>query len=281
MNESKKTKKRIFVAKIILVIMLVLSVLIGIGILFIYKESKTEVKNKKANMKAAQELKYKYDYKELDNLKFLTTNTEKNLFKSAFETYAVGSFTYSTFTTVTVKEDVVKEETDGIYRFYLALDNMEESIVEGIYKIDTKTYTFGFFENKNLVKDPTVIDEECLPKETVDNSSTSNSNTNLGVPDGTEDLPVVENEVPLVIKQESTISTVLSTEQLEKVHKELLAFLLSQSEFRRQLTVAADTVVTTNDLVSFRLLFDTKRADNKNITVGMKKADSTFTFIIE
>lgn len=276
MKDDIKKKKVIFVCKIVLIGIVVLSLIIGIGALAVYKgaQAKRTKSITKQVLPTVKEIEYKYTYAGLDQLTFLTTKRASNELKTEFETYVISSFTYTTFTTVTVEEPDSKE--NGQYQFYMVLDNTEASVIEGKYDVTAKKYTFGFYENRNVEKDPTVVNTET--PSTTENQSTGSADPN--VPDGTA-TPVVENTTSIAISQEENIKSVVSTEQTEALHTELLQFLLSESEFRRQLTVASDSVVTTEELISFRLLFDTKRTDNKNITVGLNKITNTYTFIVE
>lgn len=283
-DKDIKKKKAWFIARLCLIAIMILLAFGGIFYLAVkYSESKAmnaeESKKQASANSSLRKVAYRYEYKNLEVLKFLDDEEKKNEFKTQFESSGM-SFAYGNFKTVTV-EDETSQEEEAVH-FLLDLDNEVQTVIEGIYDLETGKYIFGFYENRNPPDSAYPVEvqkgDEAEPGSAPGQSGTS---ADPDIPDGEENKDAGDYDVPLVIKQEENLDAYLNADQKNKLHDALLKYLIEQNEFRRSITLKPDSIADSDQALSFRCIFNTQRTDKKNLTVGFDKKEGNFVFILE
>lgn len=285
-DKDIKKKKAWFIARLCLIAIMILLAFGGIFYLAVkYSESKAmdaeESKKQASANSSLRKVAYRYEYKNLEALRFLDDEEKKNEFKTQFESSGM-SFAYGNFKTVTV-EDEISQKEEAIH-FLLDLDNEVQTVIEGIYDLETGKYIFGFYENRNHNDSAYLVEvQKGNEAEPGAGSSRGQSETSAdpNVPDGDENKDAGDYDVPLVIKQEENLDAYFNADQKKKLHDELLKYLIEQNEFRRNLTLKPDSIADSEQALSFRCIFNTQRTDKKNLTVGYDKKEGNFVFILE
>ncbi|WP_435072576.1 hypothetical protein [Ohessyouella blattaphilus] len=78
-------------------------------------------------------------------LSFLKDEPSRNEFKSELERYIRRADYYGEYTEVVVEGKDAYDEILKVRRFYLTLDNEEQSRIEGLYDEQTKECVFGYY----------------------------------------------------------------------------------------------------------------------------------------
>ncbi|MGF7019030.1 hypothetical protein M2145_002814 [Lachnospiraceae bacterium PF1-21] len=84
-------------------------------------------------------------YSGLVLLSFLKDEPSLNEFKSELEQYIRGADYYGEYTEVMIEGKDAYDEVIKVRRFYLTLDNEEQSRIEGLYDVQAKEYVFGYY----------------------------------------------------------------------------------------------------------------------------------------
>ncbi|MGF7018775.1 hypothetical protein M2145_002550 [Lachnospiraceae bacterium PF1-21] len=269
-KKDVKKRKHKFIIKVMIITLLVLSLITGLVFALVHSSKSNSRKDNKIKLQSGQgtiganNVQYQYSYEGFESLPFVKTKEDENVFKSAFETYVLSSFTYGEFDSVSIQKEVTEKE-DGSSVFYCHLNNEKKSVVEGIYSKASNSYIFGWFDDLEVAT-PEAYEVE-------------GSTPDLNTPDATPVENTVDYSIPLTIVGEESLE--VTDEQLNKFHDEMLNYLISNSEFRRALTLQKESIVKSENTLSFRCTFDTQRTDKKNLTVGFDKKSEEFKFIIE
>ncbi|MBA4698483.1 MAG: hypothetical protein H2212_03535 [Ruminococcus sp.] len=278
---NNKKKKRVLFCKLFLIVIMIVgsfAAIFYLVFLFGGKHREEGQTKKPADAIEQSALEYKYEYKYLERLPFLKEDVQIQLFKTSFESNLLMGAGYGEFKTVSIEEQV-EESGEDTYRFYLDLDNESQTVLEGIYNMDADTYTFGFYRNKNSrVQDG---ETPAYQVEVPDYQEGITPQIDPDAPDGTDEMEIVDYNIPLTLYGEENLAIYFTTEQINQLHTELLQYLISQNEFRRQITLRSESLVESEESISFRCTFDTARTDKKNLTVGYLREDASFVFILE
>lgn len=100
------------------------------------QESQVEVKEPEI-----EEIKYRG----LSRLSFLKDEASQEAFKSELEQYIRRADYYGEYTEVRSEGKDIYDEVIKARRFYLTIDNEEQSRIEGLYDEQTKEYVFGYY----------------------------------------------------------------------------------------------------------------------------------------
>ncbi|MCP1111086.1 hypothetical protein M2145_002620 [Lachnospiraceae bacterium PF1-21] len=85
-------------------------------------------------------------YKGLSLLSFLESSDSREEFKSELERYIQLADYYGEYTKVSIEGKDIYDKVIKAHRFYLRIDNEEQSRIEGLYDEETKEYVFGYYE---------------------------------------------------------------------------------------------------------------------------------------
>lgn len=154
-----RRKKKYFILKILVGLIVVIAVFTFIIGAMVNRIKSSQLKNLEKNqeqqvkIEALQEAPVIMEGPEVEEihytglvlLSFLKEEPSRNEFKSELERYIRGADYYGEYKEVVIEGKDIYDEVIKVRRFYLILDNEEQSRIEGLYDEQAKEYVFGYY----------------------------------------------------------------------------------------------------------------------------------------
>lgn len=149
-------------------------------------------------------------------------------------------------------------ETENTVEFYSIFDADDQSVLYGTYNKESGNYSQW---TDSIINQSLERWEE--KKERV--IQTENWREEEQMP--TEWNYIEEDNRDLTIENEEDLSKIIAESSIEKMKEELLSFLQSNDEFRRELIFSETSVTQKEEITEFQLDFKTQRIDKKIVRV--------------